>query len=104
VTPTSLHVRPSVRACAYAPGAAIGAGEVRTYLVDPVARQLLRRDEATGLTVPVIDNVMAMTVEYPEGARRVRITLRFAPALARPLVPDLEIAYDVMPPTLQGPW
>ena len=36
-------------ACAYAAGAAIAQGEVRTYRVDTAARQLLRRDEATGL-------------------------------------------------------
>ena len=38
--------------CAYAAGAAIAQGEVRTYRVDPATRQLLRRDEATGISCP----------------------------------------------------
>ena len=51
------------RACAYAAGAAIAQGEVRTFRVDPVARQLLRRDEATGISVPISDNVADMSVD-----------------------------------------
>jgi len=102
VTPTSLQVRAGARGCDYAPGAAIAQGEVRTYRVDPGTRQLLRRDEATGLTVPVLDHVTAMTVEYLDGGRRVRVTLRLAAATPNPLVPDLEISCDVRPPNLQG--
>ena len=94
-------MRAGVRACAYDTGAAIAQGEVRTYRVDPATRQLLRRDEATGTTVPVLDNVTAMTVEYLDGGRRVRITLRLAAATPSPLMPDLDISYDVMPPNLQ---
>ena len=55
VTATSLQVRAGSRACGYQPGAAVAQGEVRTYRVDPATRQLLRRDEATGLSVPVLD-------------------------------------------------
>ena len=67
-------------------------GEVRTYRVDAGARQLLRRDEATGATVPVLDNVSAMAVEYLDGGRRIRVTLRLAPATPDPRVPEFEIS------------
>jgi prepilin-type N-terminal cleavage/methylation domain-containing protein len=102
VTATSLQVRAGSRACAYAQGDAVAQGEVRTYRVDAGTRQLLRRDEATGLSVPVLDNVTAMTVEYLEGRRRIRVTLRLAPASPSPLAPELELSCDVMPPNLQG--
>jgi prepilin-type N-terminal cleavage/methylation domain-containing protein len=101
VTVTSLQVRARSRACGYAQGAALAQGEVRTYRVDPGTRQLLRRDEATGISTPVLDNVTAMNVEYLEGGRRIRVTLRLAAATPSPLVPDLELSYDVMPPNLQ---
>jgi type II secretory pathway pseudopilin PulG len=102
VTAIALKVRSSVRACGYGTGAAVAQGEVRTYRVDPATRQLLRRDEATGTTVPVLDNVTAMTVEYLDAGRRVRITLRLAAATSDPLMPVLDISYDVRPPNLQG--
>jgi prepilin-type N-terminal cleavage/methylation domain-containing protein len=102
VTATSLQVRPGSRACGYPAGAAIAQGEVRTYRVDAGARQLLRRDEATGITVPVVDGVTAMSVEYLDGARHLRLTLRFAAGSAGARVPDLVISCDVMPPNLQG--
>jgi len=88
------------RACAYGAGAAIAQGEVRTFLVDPVARQLLRRDEATGISVPVADHVAAMSVDYPSDGR-IRVTLRFVPALLRQL-PDLVVSLDARPPNLQA--
>ncbi len=102
VTATALRIRPGVRACDYDAGAAIGQGEVRTYRVDPVTRQLLRRDEATGTTVPILDNVTAITVEYLDGGRRVRLTLRLATAVFDPLVPTLDISIDVTPANLRG--
>jgi prepilin-type N-terminal cleavage/methylation domain-containing protein len=101
VTSTSLQVRAGSRACSYGQGAAIAQGEVRTYLVDAAARQLLRRDEATGFSAPVLDNVTAMRVEYLDGGRRVRVTLRVAAATTSSLVPDLELSCEVMPPNLQ---
>jgi Tfp pilus assembly protein PilW len=101
VTAASLQIRAGSRACVYAGGTAVAQGEVRTYRVDPATRQLLRRDEATGISVPVLDNVAAMTVEYLDGGRRVRITLRLAATTAGPLVPDLELSCDVMLPNLQ---
>jgi len=102
VTASALQIRAGARGCTYAAGAAIAQGEVRTYRVDPVARQLLRRDEATGLSVPLLDNVMAMTIEYLDGGRRIRVTLRLVPATVNPLVPPLEVSSDVRPPNLQG--
>jgi type II secretory pathway pseudopilin PulG len=102
VSAIALKVRAGVRACEYGTGAAVAQGEVRTYRVDPATRQLLRRDEATGTTVPVLDNVTAMIVEYLDAGRRLRITLRLATAMPDPLTPALDISYDVMPPNLQG--
>ena len=43
-----------------------------------------------------------MTVEYLDGGRRVRITLRLATATSDPLVPPLDISLDVRPANLQG--
>jgi type II secretory pathway pseudopilin PulG len=101
VTSTSLRIRPGVRGCDYDAGAVIGQGEVRTYRVDPVTRQLLRRDEATGATVPILDNITAMTVEYLDDGRRVRMTLRLGTAVINSLVPTLDISIDVTPANLQ---
>ena len=103
MTTTSLQVRAGARGCDYGAGAAIGQGEVRTYRVDPAARQLLRRDEAIGSTVPVLDNVTAMTIEWLDGGRRLRLTLRLSTAASDPLVPALDISVDVMPANLQRP-
>lgn len=88
------------RTCSYAAGAAIAQGEVRTFFVDPAARQLLRRDDATGVAVPIADHVAAMAVEYLDAGRRIRVTLRFVPALLRQ-VPDLTVVLDARPPNLQ---
>jgi hypothetical protein len=80
--------------CALEAGSGIAEGSVRTYRVDAAARQLIRRDEVTGSSAPVLDGVTAMTVTYyadaagttPIGGtddaelrrvRRVRIALRF---------------------------
>lgn len=101
VTATSLRVRAGSRACAYVEGAAIAQAEVRTYRLDTATRQLLRRDEATGASVPVLDNVTAMTVAYLDGGRHLRVTLRLAAATPSDLIPDVEVSYDVMPPNLQ---
>jgi prepilin-type N-terminal cleavage/methylation domain-containing protein len=100
-TPAWLQVRAGSRACSYAAGDAIAQGEVRTYRVDAGTRQLLRRDEATGGSVPVLDNVAAMAVEFLDGGRRIRVTLRLAPATPDPRVPEFEVSCDVRPPNLQ---
>lgn len=81
----------------YPEGASIAEGEVRTYRVDPIARQLLRRDEATGTSVPVIDGVAAMSAEMREDGGIVRVTLRLTGASA---ASDLLIAFDVPAPNL----
>lgn len=101
VTPTGLVLRPAVRACSYAPGASIAQGEVRTYRVDTATRQLLRRDEATGLTLPVLDNVASMDIAWLDSGRRVRLTLRFMPAILVQL-PDLVVALESTPPNERG--
>lgn len=99
-TPSGLVLAAAARTCAYAAGAAIAQGEVWTFHVDPSTRQLLRRDEATGISVPVSDNVAAMNVDHLDGGRRVRVTLRFVPAALRD-VPDLVVSIDARPPNLQ---
>lgn len=99
---SALILRPATRTCAYASGAAIAQGEVRTYGVDAAARRLLRRDEATGLSVPLVDNVAAMTAELLAGGRQVRITLRLVPTLLLQ-VPDLVVTLEARPPNLQAP-
>jgi len=97
---TVLTLRAATRSCAYAAGAAIAQGEVRTYRVDPAARQLVRRDEATGLSVPLVDNVASMTVEYLDAGRQIRVALRLAPVVLLQ-VPDLLVTLDARPPNLQ---
>jgi len=96
----SLTLRPATRTCAYVAGSAIARGEVRTYRVDPAQRHLLRRDEATGLSVPVIDNVDAMAVEHLDSGGRIRVTLRFLASVATQ-APPLVVTLDTRPPNLQ---
>ena len=98
VLPSVLVLRPAVRACAFAAGAPIAEGEVRTFFVDGPARQLLRRDESTGSTQPVLDNVAAMDV-WIAGGGRVRVTLRVASILLQ--VPDFVLALDMSAPNLR---
>ena len=115
VTLTTIQVR-APPACTYATGSAVAQGEVRTYRVDRAARQLVRRDEATGIDLPVLDGVDAMDVDYFDDVvtanpapvdpalnvraiRRLRARMRFAASLGG-LVPDLIVAIDVTPPNL----
>jgi type II secretory pathway pseudopilin PulG len=102
VAASALVLRAAMRTCAYSTGAAIAEGVVRTYRVDPLSRQLLRRDEGTGTTAPVVDNVGSMTIEWLDGARRARITLRVVATLLH--FPDLVVAIDAAPPNLQERW
>jgi Tfp pilus assembly protein FimT len=94
----SLTFRAGPRS-AYAAGASIAEGEVRTYRLDPIARQLLRRDEATGVSLPVIDGVAAMSAELRDDGSSVRVTLRLAGATASS---DFVITFDVLMPNLTG--
>ena len=105
--------------CPLDPSSAIAEGEVRTYRVDTAARQLIRRDEATGPGAPVIDGVAAMEVAYyadtagteliagVEDAdlmrvRLVRVTLRFTAVTSLVRVPDLTVSIAVAPRNLDG--
>jgi prepilin-type N-terminal cleavage/methylation domain-containing protein len=81
----------------YSAGASIAEGEVRTYRVDPIARQLLRRDEATGTSLPVIDGIAAMSAELHEEGGIVRVTLRLVGATTSS---DLVVAFDVLMPNM----
>lgn len=99
VAETLLVVNPPPRMCAYAEGAAIAQAEVRTYRVDPGARQLQRRDEATGSTLPVLDGVSRLQVQPMDGARRMRISLQVIPGSSRELR-ELGLSFDVMVPNL----
>jgi prepilin-type N-terminal cleavage/methylation domain-containing protein len=101
VTPTGLVLRPAVRTCSYGPGASIAQGEVRTYRVDTATHQLLRRDEATGLTLPVLDNVASMDIAWLDSGRRVRLTLRVMPAVLVQL-PDLVVTLESTAPNERG--
>lgn len=101
VTETLLSVEPASRSCVYAEGAAIAAIEVRTYRVDPAARQLVRRDETTGSTLPVLDNIARMQTDVLDGDRRVRVSLQVtSAATGRREVGDLVVAFDVVAPNL----
>lgn len=99
VLPAVLVLRPAIRGCAFGAGASVAEGAARTYFVDAATRQLLRRDDATGSILPVIDNVTSMEVELQDGGGRVRVTLRFASALLR--VPEFVLVVDVAPPNLR---
>jgi prepilin-type N-terminal cleavage/methylation domain-containing protein len=98
----TIVTRPAARNCAYPAGSSVARGEVRTYRVDPVSRQLLRRDEATGTSLPVLDEIAGMTIDILDAGRRVRISLRVASTLFQ--VPELAIALDVAPPNLRERW
>ena len=74
---------------------------MRTYRVDTATRQLLRRDEATGTTLPVLDNITSMDIAWLDSGRRVRLTLRFAPAILVQL-PDLVVTLESTPPNQRG--
>lgn len=101
VSPAMLVVTGSIRGCDYAAGAAVAEGQVRTYRVDPATRQLVRRDEGTGISLPVLDNVAAMGVAMPDG-RHLHVTLRLSSSLASTPVADFAIAHEFTPPNLQG--
>jgi prepilin-type N-terminal cleavage/methylation domain-containing protein len=100
VTDTTIVIDAATRRCAYDSGAALAEVEVRTYRVDPAARQLQRRDETTGSTLPLLDNVAGMDLEYLDGARRLRIVVRVSSSVRRPDLPDLPVVFDVLAPNL----
>jgi hypothetical protein len=114
-----LQLAAPLAGCALDPGSAIAEGEVRTYRVDPSARQLIRREEATGSTAPMLEGVAAMTVTYfADGAgtdivsgrsdadlmrvRRVRVAMRLVATNPLLRIPDLNLAIDVVPRNTGG--
>lgn len=114
VSGDALQLAAPLTGCGLDPGSPIAEGQVRTYRVDPSARQLIRRDEATGSSAPMLDGVAAMTVTYfADGAgtdvvsgvsdpdlmrvRRVRIALRLVGANPLLRIPDLNLAIDAVP-------
>jgi len=117
-TGSTLQLTSPLTGCTLVTGSAVAQGDVRTYFVDAAARQLIRRDEITGSTTPVVDNVAAMTAEYFADAagttpvsgasdaelvrvRRIRITLRFVASNPLLRIPDLTVAVDVTPRNLE---
>lgn len=119
VAGAALQLSAPLGGCMLAPGSAVAQGEVRTYRVDPAARQLLRRDEITGSTAPLLDGVAAMTATYFADAagteivpgtsdadlmrvKRVRITLRLVASNPLLRIPDLIVAVDVAPRNMDG--
>jgi hypothetical protein len=105
--------------CRLVPGSAVAQGDVRTYRVDTAARQLIRRDEITGSSAPVLDGVAAMTVTFFADAagtetiagaidaelmraRRIRIVLRLVASNPLLRIPDLTVNIDVAPRNLEG--
>ena len=115
----TLALAAPLAGCSLAPGSAIAQGDVRTYRVDPVARQLIRRDEITGSSAPLLDGVASMTTTYFADAagtetitgaadgdsmrvRRIRIALRFVASNPLLRIPDLTVAIDAAPRNLEG--
>ena len=119
VSETTLQLSSPLGGCELDPASAVAQGEVRTYRVDPSTRQLVRRDETTGSSAPVLDGVASFAVEYFADAagtepiagvtdadlvrvRRIRVTLRFTAISPLARVADLTVAVDVTPPNLGG--
>ncbi len=119
VSANAVQLASPLAGCTLVPGSAIAEGDVRTYRVDPAAQQLIRRDEATGSSSPLLDGVSALTVSYLADAagtqtvagttdadlvrvRRIRVTLRFTAIAPLLRIPDLDLVVDVTPRNLQG--
>lgn len=114
VNADSLQLAVPLAGCALDPGSPVAEGQVRSFRVDPVARQLIRHDEATGSSAPMLEGVASMAVTcFADGAgvevvsgvsdaelmrvTRVRILMRFVAANPLLRVPDLNVAVDVVP-------
>jgi hypothetical protein len=119
VAANAVQLSTAVAGCTLDPGSAIAEGDVRTYRVDAAAQQLVRRDEATGSSAPMLDGVSSLTAVYLADAagaepiagaadvdlirvKRVRVTLRFTAITPLLRVPDLDLVVDVTPRNLQG--
>lgn len=119
VNGNALQLAAPLAGCTLDQGSVIAEGDVRTYRLDPVNRQLVRRDEVTGSSAPMLDGVAALTTVYYADAeatqpiagltdaelmrvRLVRLTLRFAAANPLLHIPDLTIVLNVVPRNLEG--
>jgi hypothetical protein len=115
----TLQLAAPLDGCVLDPTSAIAAGEIHTYRFDAAARQLVRRDEATGSSAPLLDGVTAFSVDYFADAaatvpvstvsdtdlmrtRLVRVTLRFTAANPRLRIPDLSVSMHVVPRNGEG--
>jgi hypothetical protein len=119
VSARALQLTAPLAGCTLDPGSAIAEGDVRTYRVDPLAQQLIRRDEATGSSAPLLDGVSSLSAVYLADAagtdlitgttdadfrrvKRVRVTLRFTAITPFLRLPDLDLVVDVAPRNLHG--
>ena len=116
---STLELAAPLTGCALDAGAAIAEAEVRTYRLDAAARQLVRRDEVTSSSAPILDGVSSLAVAFFADAagtipiagssdvelmrvRRVVLTLRLVTANPLLRVPDLDLVVDTVPRNLQG--
>lgn len=114
VTADSLQLAAPLAGCSLDRGSPIAEGQVRTFRVDPAARQLIRRDEVTGSSAPMLEGAASMVVScFGDAAgsdivsgvsdaelmrvRRVRIAIRLVAANPLLRIPDLDVAVDVVP-------
>jgi hypothetical protein len=112
-TNDSLQLAAPLAGCTLDPASAVAEGQVRTYRLAAAARQLVRRDEATGSSSPVLDGITAFTVTYYADTaaslpitgtsdadlvrvRMLRITLRFAASNPLLRIPDLTVVMDAV--------
>jgi hypothetical protein len=119
VTAAALQLAAPLSGCALDPGSAVAEADVHTFRVDLSARQLVRRDEATGSSAPVLDGVVSFTAAYFADAagldpisgvadadlmraRRIRLTIRFVASNPLLRIPDLTVAVDAAPANLGG--
>jgi hypothetical protein len=113
-TADSLHLAAPLAGCALDPASVVVAGEVVTYRLDASARELVRRDESTGSSAPVLNGVAGFDVAYYADtgastaivgstdlelcrARLVRVTLRLVATNPLVHVPELSVSMNVAP-------
>src|SRR5436190_1350552 len=116
---SAIQLAAPLGGCALDRGAGLAQGDVRTYRLDAAARQLVRRDEATGSSAPLLDGVASFVIAlFADAAgrdpiagrsdaelrrvRRVSLTLRLIASNPLLRIPDVELVVDVTPRNLQG--
>lgn len=119
VSGSTLFLAAPLAGCALDAGAAVAQADVRTYRVDPTARHVVRRDDVTGSSVPLVDGVSSLTIAFFADAagsvpiagtsdaelrrvRRVVLTLRVIPSSPLLRLADLDLIVDTAPRNLQG--